>query len=73
MTLCHYTCVICGRVLEYAGPLPELYPFCSARCKLIDLGRWFSEQYTIDTDLPPEMLEPPREPDIPPPPEPPQT
>jgi endogenous inhibitor of DNA gyrase (YacG/DUF329 family) len=23
------------------------YPFCSARCKLIDLGRWLGEEYTV--------------------------
>jgi endogenous inhibitor of DNA gyrase (YacG/DUF329 family) len=23
---------------------PE-FPFCSARCRLIDLGRWLGEQY----------------------------
>lgn len=55
----HYTCVICGRVVQFAGELPELYPFCTARCKLIDLGRWFNEQYTIDHDLPLEQLSPP--------------
>lgn len=23
-------------------------PFCSERCKLIDLGKWISEEYKID-------------------------
>ena len=23
------------------------YPFCSARCRKIDLGRWLGEKYTI--------------------------
>lgn len=23
-------------------------PFCSERCKLIDLGKWFSEEYRIE-------------------------
>ncbi len=54
-----YTCVICGRRVEFSGEVPELYPFCTARCKLIDLGRWFDEQYTIDSDLPVEQLAPP--------------
>lgn len=22
-------------------------PFCSERCKLIDLGRWFNEEYVV--------------------------
>jgi endogenous inhibitor of DNA gyrase (YacG/DUF329 family) len=25
-------------------------PFCSARCKSIDLGRWLSESYRIPVD-----------------------
>lgn len=26
-------------------------PFCSERCKLIDLGNWASERYVITTPL----------------------
>jgi len=25
-------------------------PFCSERCKMIDLGKWASEQYAIPAD-----------------------
>jgi endogenous inhibitor of DNA gyrase (YacG/DUF329 family) len=29
------------------------FPFCSARCKLIDLGRWLGEEYRLpDADEP---------------------
>ncbi len=28
-------------------------PFCSERCKLIDLGNWASEKYVISTPLKP--------------------
>ncbi|MCL4797833.1 MAG: DNA gyrase inhibitor YacG [Bryobacteraceae bacterium] len=31
-------------------PVPlgaEFFPFCSDRCRLIDLGRWADEQYRI--------------------------
>ncbi len=58
MSVRHYTCVICGRVLEYSGRLPELYPFCSDRCKLIDLGRWFHERYALDVAQPVEPCSP---------------
>ena len=35
-------CPICGR------PRAERYrPFCSARCRDIDLGRWFGETYRV--------------------------
>jgi len=29
-------------------------PFCSERCKLIDLGRWASEEYRIEGENGPE-------------------
>jgi hypothetical protein len=32
-------------------------PFCSARCKLIDLGGWLSERHVIASPLRPEHLE----------------
>lgn len=34
------------------------FPFCSERCKLIDLGKWASGSYVISTPVTdPEMLE----------------
>lgn len=51
-----YACTICGKTVKYEGSLPELYPFCCPRCKLLDLGRWFNEEYAIDRDLTPEEL-----------------
>ena len=32
-------------------------PFCSHRCKLIDLGGWLDEKHVIATPLRPEHLE----------------
>jgi endogenous inhibitor of DNA gyrase (YacG/DUF329 family) len=32
-------------------------PFCSRRCKLIDLGKWFGEENVISQPLRPEHLE----------------
>lgn len=31
-------------------------PFCSERCKLIDLGNWASGKYVISTPMKPEDL-----------------
>jgi len=52
-------CPICGKAvtLEDAS-----MPFCSERCKLLDLGNWASEKYVIpggavsqeEDQLPPE-------------------
>ncbi len=32
-------------------------PFCSERCKLIDLGAWASEEYKINSNSKPELNE----------------
>lgn len=40
------TCPTCGERSEYS-PTNPFRPFCSERCKLIDLGQWASESYRI--------------------------
>lgn len=48
-------CPAC-RTLVLAGS--EHFPFCSERCRLIDLGKWASGGYVISTPInDPEMLE----------------
>jgi endogenous inhibitor of DNA gyrase (YacG/DUF329 family) len=32
-------------------------PFCSHRCKLIDLGKWLKEEHAISQPLRPDQLE----------------
>ena len=32
-------------------------PFCSERCKIIDLGNWASEKYVISTPVDPQAHE----------------
>jgi len=56
MSIRQYECRICGKVIEYEDWLPNLYPFCSERCKRVDLYRWFSGHYVINRDLTPEEL-----------------
>jgi endogenous inhibitor of DNA gyrase (YacG/DUF329 family) len=29
------------------APRPDPFPFCSVRCQMVDLGRWFDEDYRI--------------------------
>jgi uncharacterized protein len=38
-------CPTCNRQVEWQGNL--FRPFCSERCKLIDLGKWVSEEYRV--------------------------
>lgn len=42
-------CPICKK--EVALTCPEM-PFCSERCRLLDLGKWSSEEYVIPAPLP---------------------
>jgi len=35
-------------------------PFCSERCRLIDLGNWASDKYVVPTDEKDEELSPQR-------------
>ena len=39
-------CPQCGSIIEYRIDNPSR-PFCSERCKLIDLGAWAEERYSI--------------------------
>ena len=42
-------CRICGKavVADDEKPFPEAFPFCSLRCRTIDLGAWASDAYRI--------------------------
>jgi endogenous inhibitor of DNA gyrase (YacG/DUF329 family) len=40
------TCPTCGKPVEWV-PDAKWRPFCSARCKTIDLGAWANESYRI--------------------------
>ena len=47
-------CPICKKDVE---PADAFFPFCSERCKIIDLGNWASETYVISTPIQPEESE----------------
>lgn len=52
-------CPICERPMDTQGPAewPD-WPFCSHRCRLADLNRWFGQRYAIpDADPPPDADE----------------
>jgi len=51
-------CPICGgeRVsFDVSGK--GFFPFCSARCKMVDLGRWLGEEYCIPEELPQQVVD----------------
>lgn len=42
-------CPRCGTRVQWA-PESRYRPFCSERCKLIDLGAWATESYRVPVD-----------------------
>lgn len=44
-------CPVCDKVIDEAARqdsrIAKFYPFCSDRCKLIDLGKWLDGNYRI--------------------------
>jgi endogenous inhibitor of DNA gyrase (YacG/DUF329 family) len=47
-------CPICRKVVPPDG---AFIPFCTDRCRIIDLGNWASEKYVISTPADPQALE----------------
>lgn len=45
------TCPTCGKSHPWTKDNP-FRPFCSERCKLIDLGQWAAESYRIPDAAP---------------------
>jgi endogenous inhibitor of DNA gyrase (YacG/DUF329 family) len=60
-------CPRCGEVTAWTGN--PFRPFCSERCKLIDLGAWASEDYKVPGKRlePEEVLEAMKSSDVRPP------
>ena len=40
-------CPTCGKEMEW-DTSNRFRPFCSERCKLIDLGKWANEEYRVE-------------------------
>jgi endogenous inhibitor of DNA gyrase (YacG/DUF329 family) len=54
-------CPTCKR--EFKPDDSPAKPFCSERCRLIDLGRWLDEGYAVPAIPDPDADEVPDEPD----------
>lgn len=42
-------CANCREEIE-GRPQNEHFPFCSKRCRQVDLGRWLNEEYRVTVD-----------------------
>ncbi len=56
-------CPICEKTLPPSASDTAYFPFCSVRCKQVDLARWLDGKYAVVEDLDPgrlamEMLDP---------------
>lgn len=47
-------CPSCRKVVTWA-PTSLFRPFCSERCRVLDLGAWASESYAIASEAPPDL------------------
>jgi uncharacterized protein len=51
-------CPSCRKVVPLEeGLRPTTVPFCSERCQLTDLGRWFSDEYTVPAPIGPDDID----------------
>lgn len=55
-------CPVCRAPVEWNAAFP-FRPFCSERCKLVDLGAWANESYRIRTEEPADEGAAPSAPD----------
>ncbi|RKX59487.1 MAG: DNA gyrase inhibitor YacG [Thermodesulfobacteriota bacterium] len=44
-----FKCPRCGKLISFEEN--PYKPFCSKRCKMVDLGSWFKEKYQISTPM----------------------
>jgi len=58
--ICLMRCPVCKR--EFDPAASNARPFCSERCRTIDLGRWLGESYGLPVVPDPEADEVPEEP-----------
>ena len=45
-----FRCPICRKPVQQGG---VSFPFCTERCRCVDLGQWFNESYTVSHPLTP--------------------
>jgi len=55
----NHRCPACDKPIEASSgeqsDQSECFPFCSERCKLVDLGAWLDAEYRIVSELQPHQ------------------
>lgn len=49
-------CPTCGAEVVW-GPESSFRPFCSERCRKIDLGAWANDEYRVPAEAPPDEFD----------------
>ncbi len=49
-----HRCRTCGKPID---DVADTFPFCSARCRNADLGKWFDGEYKISREIKDSDLE----------------
>lgn len=48
-------CPSCKAVLPASAELrPASFPFCSERCRMVDLGKWLNEEFVVPQPISPD-------------------
>ena len=50
------TCPICKKPLAPEALGSDCFPFCSKRCKQVDLVRWMDGKYAVVEELDPDQI-----------------
>jgi endogenous inhibitor of DNA gyrase (YacG/DUF329 family) len=44
------SCPVCKKTLKSTEDAKKHRPFCSPRCRQVDLGRWLNEEYRVPVE-----------------------
>jgi endogenous inhibitor of DNA gyrase (YacG/DUF329 family) len=65
-----FYCPICSKAVskpsktcQKNAETADFFPFCSKRCKFVDLNSWFESGYVISGPLKEQKADPPNEPE----------
>ncbi|HLK88637.1 MAG TPA: DNA gyrase inhibitor YacG [Polyangia bacterium] len=50
-------CPTCGGPLAESAEVAQFRPFCSERCRLVDLGKWLDGGFRIESPISEEDLD----------------
>jgi len=52
-----HQCPVCEKAVQPSDELRTLFPFCSDRCRKVDLFRWFDGRYAVVEEVDPLVAE----------------